>query len=154
MKDNGDFLIPLDDHFKALRLDDCQRKAAMDILVDADAIVDEDGEKQFSIQAYTEYILIRLDELGRLAQSLQSLDDLKNYESLTRGFLHEWTVIIGNLSFLIAKGCNLDRIDETEITLEGLIGNMRTMFEHLVEANKLFMQFGRAPGDGLTGEKA
>ena len=144
MKDEGDFQVLVEDHFKALSLNNEQSEAALSILVDADAIVDENGEKHFSVRAYTNYILFRLDELSNSAKKLQSLDDLKNYESITRGFLHEWTIIIGNTSHLIAKGHNLDEIDDAGKTLDGFIGNMRDMFEHLVDANKLYIEFGRA----------
>jgi len=73
--------------------------------------VDENGEKHISVRAYTDYILFRLDELSNSAKKPQSLDDLINYESLTRGFLYEWTIIIGNLSHPIANGHNLNGID-------------------------------------------
>ncbi|MCD6161027.1 MAG: hypothetical protein J7K40_01260 [candidate division Zixibacteria bacterium] len=150
MKDKGDFQVPVEDHFKALRLDNKQRNAALSILTDADAIVDENGEKQFSVRIYTDYILFRLDELSNSAKKLKSLDDLKNYESLTRGFLHEWTIIIGNISHLIAEGHNLDEIDEAGKTFERLIGDVRDIFEHLVDANKLYIEFGRALKDSPT----
>ncbi len=87
MKDEGDFHVVLEDHFKALRLNHEQREAAMDILTDADALVEDNGEKCISVRAYTDYILFRLDELGNLAIEFQSLDDLRNYESLTRSYL-------------------------------------------------------------------
>lgn len=147
MKDEGDFQVLVEDHFKALRFNDTQRKAAMSILADANAIVDEDGEKRISVKAYTEYILFRLDQFGNSAKELQSFDDLKNYESITRGSLHEWTIIIGNLSHLIAKGHDPESIDEKSKTLEELIDDMRSIFEHLVTANKLFIEFGRASKD-------
>jgi len=150
MKDEGDFHVLLEDHFKALRLNDEQREAAMDILADADALVGKNGKKFISVRAYTGYILFRLDELSDLAKKLQSIDDLRNYESLTRGFLHEWTIIIGNLSHHIAKEHRFEPVDEIGKTLEGFIGDMRTMFEHLVDANKLFIEFARAPKDSPT----
>jgi len=153
MKDEGNFHVLMEDHFKALHLDDSQRRAAMDILADADALEDKNGDTYISVRAYTDYILPRLDQLASSAREFQSLDDLRNYESLTRGFLHEWTIIIGNISHLIAKGQGLDSINESGKTLEGLIGNMRDMFEHLVEANRLFIKFGRAPKDSLTGNQ-
>ena len=153
MKDEGDVQVPVEDHFKALSLDDSQRKAAMDILADADALVEENGEKCISVRAYTDYILFRLDELGDLAKKLQSLDDLRNYETHTRGFLHEWTIIIGNLSHHIAKEHRFESIDETAKTLERLIGDMRTMFEHLVEADGLFVKFGRVLNESTTGSQ-
>lgn len=152
MKDEGDFHVLLEDHLKALRFDDNQRKAAMDILADADALVNENGEEHISVRAYTGYILFRLSELGDLAKQLQSLDDLRNYETLTRGFLHEWAIIIGNISHLIAKGHGLDSIESGK-TLETLIGDMGTMFEHLVDANKLFIEFGHALKDNSTGSQ-
>ena len=68
--------------------------------------------------------------------------------------MHEWAIIIGKLSQHLATEHRFESVDNSVKTLEGLIGNMRAMFEHLVEANKLFIQFGRVPGDGLTGEKA
>jgi len=151
MKDKGDFQVLVEDHLKALRLNDNQSKAALSILADADAIVDENGEKHISVRAYTDYTLFRLDELSNSAKKLQSLDDLKNYESLTRGFLYEWTIIIGNISHLIAKGHDPESIDEKSKTLEKFIGNMRDLFEHLAEANRLFIEFGRALKDSPTG---
>ena len=153
MKDRGDFHVLMEDHFKALRLNDEQREAAMDILADADALEDKNGDTYISVRAYTDYILPRLDQLASSAREFQSLDDLRNYESLTRGFLHEWTIIIGNISHLIAKGHGLESIDETAKTLERLIGDMRAIFEHLVDANKLFIEFGRGLKDSPTGSQ-
>ena len=144
MKNKGDFQISVEDHFKALGLNDEQRKAALSILADAEAIVDENGEKQISVRAYTDYILFRLDELASSAKELQSLDDLKNYESLTRGFMHEWAIIIGNLSHHLATEHRFESVDESVKTLENFIGQMRDIFEHLVNANKSFIEFGRA----------
>ncbi len=151
MKDEGDFHVLLEDHYKALQLNDEQREATMDILADADALEDKNGDTYISVRAYTDYILPRLDQIASSAREFQSLDDLRNYESLTRGFLHEWAIIIGNLSHHIAKEHRFESIDETAKTLERLIGDVRNIFEHLVEANRLFMQFGRAPGKGSTG---
>ncbi len=150
MKDEGDFHVLLEDHYKALQLNDEQREATMDILADADALEDKNGDTYISVRAYTDYILPMLDQLASSAREFQSLDDLRNYESLTRGFLHEWAIIIGNLSHHIAKEHRFESIDETAKTLERLIGDMRDMFEHLVNANKLFIEFGRAPKDSPT----
>ncbi len=153
MKDKGDFHVLLEDHFKALRLDDSQRRAAMDILADADALEDKNGETYISVRAYTDYILPRLDQLASSAREFQSLDDLKNYESLTRGFLHEWTIIIGNLSHHIAKEHRFESVDEIGKSLERLIGDMRDMFEHLVNANKLFIEFGHGLKNSPSGSQ-
>mgnify|MGYP007028990653 CR=1 FL=1 len=150
MKDEGDFHVSVEQHFEALSLNDNQRSAAMDILADADALEDKNGDTYISVRAYTDYILPRLDQLASSAREFQSLDDLRNYEALTRGFLHEWAIIIGNSSHHIAKEHRFESIDETAKTLERLIGDMRNIFEHLTEADRLFIEFGRAPKDSPT----
>jgi NTP pyrophosphatase (non-canonical NTP hydrolase) len=144
MKNEGDFYILVDEHFKALGLDGKQRQAAMDILSDAAAIVEENGQSRISVRAFADYILFRLNELGELAEKLQSLDDLRNYEFLAREHLKELTIIIGNISHLIARGHKLDELDDVEKTLDEFLGDMRDMFEHLVKAHKLFVNFARA----------
>ena len=143
MKSEGDFLILMDEHFKSLNLDDHQRQAAKDILNDADAIVDNNGEINISIQAYTDYILFRLNELKDSARKLQSLNDLKDYEFIARNSSYEWSIMIGNIAHLVARGKGIKEIDDIEHTFEALIDDVRLIFEHMIEADRLFFKFGR-----------
>ncbi len=153
MKNKDDFHISVKDYSEAHRLTDKQRKIVLGTVTTANAIVDENGEKQISARVYSDYILFTLNDDSSIAKKLQSLDDLEVYEFLAREFLHEWTIIIGNISHLIAKGHDPESIDEKSKTLEKYIGDMRDMFEHLVDANKLYIEFGRASKDSPTGSK-
>lgn len=154
MKDEGDFLVMFNDYSNALKLDENQNKAAIDMFKNAEALVDESGKKKISVQAYIEYILAGLDGLENLANKLESLDDIKSYGSVAQGFLKDLMVIISNISHLIAKGCDLNRIDEIEKTLEKFIEDMRKVFEHLNSSYKLFVKFGWTLKNSQTGEKA
>jgi len=144
----------MESHFKTFHRDESQRKSWTSILTDADVLEDVNGETYILVEPYNECMLRSLEELASSTIKHQSLDNLMKYESFSRRLLHEWTIIIGNLTIHLAAEHKCESSDSSIKTLEGLIDNMRAMFEHLVKANKLLMQFGRVPGDSSTGEQS
>ncbi len=146
MENNGDFHVALEEHLQALNLDDEQREAAESILEDADALIGDNGTRYISIHKYINYVLFRLNEIGKSAIDSQSLKDLEDYESITRGFLSEWTIIIGGFCHQFAEHRYDESTHEIAESLKKLMEDMRTIVEHLITANELFIEFGRAKG--------
>ncbi|MCP3685993.1 MAG: hypothetical protein GY861_25390 [bacterium] len=144
MENNGDFHVALEEHLQALQLDDEQREAAESILEDADALIGDNGTRYISIHKYIKYVLFRLDEIGKSAIDSQSLKDLEDYESITRGFLSEWAIIIGGFCHQFAEHRYDESTHEVAKSLKELMDDVQTIYEHLNKANELFIEFGRA----------
>ncbi|MCP3685003.1 MAG: hypothetical protein GY861_20260 [bacterium] len=140
------FHVPLEEHFQALKYDDNQREAAKSILEDSDALIEEKGVMYISIQKYMEYVLSLLEDIGQSAIESKSLKDFEGYGSVTRGNLDEWTIIIGNLCYVFANDEFTKISCKKAESLRKLMNDMRTIFEHVVTAHELFIEFGLEKG--------
>ena len=143
----------MDDYFNLLHLDDKDRKDEKKILDEAGVLVKIQDNIFISVRTYIQYVLSKINESSKLAKKLDSLDAVTIYELHARYCLNDWAVIIRHLSYHLANEHKHESVDETVKILEKLIENFRRIFEHLIEANRLFTRFGRVLNDNPAESK-
>ena len=144
MKNNIESLVSLNKYFESLNLNYRQRKAAVDIIEKTGALIEVIGMECINIHIYTDSVLATLDCLKSEAIASQALENLTDYKYSARSFLEEWAFFAENISHQITDGKNTRSFEGVAESLKKMMDDMRTIFEHLITAEGLFIEFGLA----------